>query len=65
MAEQLQQLILDTLDAQSTLQDTRALTIPGQSCQATSHEAQITILGALNSLLSREVRLFIFIMISY
>ncbi|OAX44524.1 hypothetical protein K503DRAFT_764939 [Rhizopogon vinicolor AM-OR11-026] len=55
MAEQLQQLILDTLDAQSTLLDTRALTIPGQSSQATSHDAQITILGALNSLLSREM----------
>lgn len=55
MAEQLQQLILDTLDAQLTLPDTRALKIPGQSGLASSHDAQITILGALNSLLSREM----------
>lgn len=54
MAEQLQQLILDTLDTQSTLPDSRALKIPGQSSPASSHDAQITILGALNSLLSRE-----------
>ncbi|KAG1833402.1 tRNA synthetases class II core domain (F)-domain-containing protein [Suillus variegatus] len=55
MAEQLQQLILDTLDTQSTLPDSRALKIPGQSSPASSHDAQITILGALNSLLSREM----------
>jgi phenylalanyl-tRNA synthetase alpha chain len=55
MAESLQQLILDTLDAHSTIQDTRSLTIPGQSQPATSHEDQNTILGALNSLLSRNV----------
>ncbi len=57
MAEALQQLILDTLDAQSSIKDSRALVLPGQKEPATSHEAQITILGALNSLLSREVRL--------
>ena len=56
MAENLQQLILDTLDAQSTIEDTRSLTIPGQSAPAIFQEDQITILGALNSLLSREVR---------
>ncbi|KAF8238818.1 phenylalanine-tRNA ligase [Tricholoma matsutake] len=55
MAESLQQLILDTLDAHSTIQDTRSLTIPGQTQPATSHEDQITILGALNSLLSRDM----------
>ncbi|KAG1752654.1 tRNA synthetases class II core domain (F)-domain-containing protein [Suillus paluster] len=55
MAELLQQLILDTLHTQSTLTDTRTLTIPGQSSPATSHDAQITILGVLNSLLSREM----------
>lgn len=54
MAEALQKLILDTLDELSTIQDTRTLVIPGQQDSATSHEAQITILGALNSLLSRE-----------
>jgi phenylalanyl-tRNA synthetase alpha chain len=61
MAEQLQQLILDTIDAQSTLADSRTLTIPGQSSQATSHDAQITILGALNSLLSREASVLLFL----
>jgi phenylalanyl-tRNA synthetase alpha chain len=56
MAESLQQLILHTLDAHSTIQDTRSLTIPGQAQPATSHEDQNNILGALNSLLSRDVR---------
>lgn len=56
MAEPLQQLILDTLDVYSDIQDTRSLTIPGQTQPATSHEDQIIILGALNSLLSRDVR---------
>ena len=56
MAETLQQLILDTLDSSSEISDTRNLTLPGQSSPASSHDAQITILGALNSLLSREVR---------
>ncbi|KAH0587726.1 hypothetical protein H2248_006488 [Termitomyces sp. 'cryptogamus'] len=55
MAETLQQLILDSLDAQSIIDDTRSLTIPGQATPATSQEDQITILGALNSLLSREM----------
>lgn len=54
MAEALQQLVLDTLDKSGTIQDTRTLVIPGQRDLAMSHEAQITILGALNSLLSRE-----------
>lgn len=54
MAEALQQLVLETLDKSGTIQDTRTLVIPGQRDLATSHEAQITILGALNSLLSRE-----------
>lgn len=55
MSELLQQLILDTLDAQSAIQDTRSLTIPGQPKPATSHEDQNIVLGALNSLLSRDV----------
>lgn len=55
MTELLQQLVLDTLDARSTINDTRSLVIPGQVRPAASHEDQITILGALNSLLSREV----------
>ncbi|KAF8843125.1 hypothetical protein BDN67DRAFT_924837 [Paxillus ammoniavirescens] len=55
MAEALQQLILDTLDRSGTIGDTRTLVIPGRSDPAASHEDQITILGALNSLLSREM----------
>ena len=49
----LQQLILDILDEQGTISDTRSIVIDG--AQAVSQEAQLTILGALNSLLSREV----------
>ncbi|KAF7292348.1 Phenylalanine-tRNA ligase [Mycena chlorophos] len=57
MAE-LQQLILDLLDANGSIPDTRALTIPGQSQPAASQDAQIIVLGALNSLLSREMVTF-------
>jgi phenylalanyl-tRNA synthetase alpha chain len=60
MAEGLQQLILDTLHAHHTIHDTRSLVIPGQSEPAASQDAQITILGALNSLLSRDVRRIIY-----
>jgi phenylalanyl-tRNA synthetase alpha chain len=55
MSESLQQLILDYLDTHSSLSDTRTLSIPGSTAQATDADSQITILGALNSLLSREV----------
>ena len=55
MAEALQKLVLNILNETGTIQDTRTLVIPGEREPATSHEAQITILGALNSLLSREV----------
>ncbi|KAL0949400.1 hypothetical protein HGRIS_009463 [Hohenbuehelia grisea] len=55
MAEALQQLILDTLDAQSTIKDTRTLVIPGNTTPAASQDEQIAILGALNSLLSRDM----------
>lgn len=57
MAETLQQLVLVTLDATNTIKDTRSLVLPGQTQPAESHDAQITILGALNSLLSRDVRI--------
>jgi phenylalanyl-tRNA synthetase alpha chain len=50
MAESLQQLILDHLDTHGSLSDSRNLT-----SAATDPDAQISILGALNSLLSREV----------
>ena len=56
MAEAIQQLILDTLDSQGKIQDTRTLVLPGHSDAAATQNAQIAILGALNSLLSREVR---------
>lgn len=55
MAEALQQLVLDSLDAHGSISDTRTLVIPGSSQPATSNDAQITILGALNSLDSRQV----------
>ena len=55
MAEAIQQLVLDTLDKQGTIKDTRTLVLPGQTDPAASHDAQIIILGALNSLSSREV----------
>lgn len=56
MAEALQQLVLDTLQANEVIQDSRTLILPGQSHSAASHEDQIVVLGALNSLLSRDVR---------
>jgi phenylalanyl-tRNA synthetase alpha chain len=56
MAESLQQLVLDTLESSGKISDTRNLTIPGQTSPAGSQDAQITILGALNSLFAREVR---------
>ncbi|KAF6762347.1 phenylalanine-tRNA ligase [Ephemerocybe angulata] len=55
MSESIQQLILDTLDTQGSIADTRTLVVPGTSHAATSHDAQLAILGALNSLLSREM----------
>lgn len=55
MSESIQQLILDTLQANGSIADTRSLVVPGQSDPATSHDSQLAILGALNSLLSREV----------
>ena len=56
MAEEIQQLILDTLDSQGKVKDTRTLVLPGQSDAAATQDAQTAILGALNSLSSREVR---------
>lgn len=55
MAEEIQQLILDTLESHGTIQDTRTLVLPGRSEPAAAQDAQIAILGALNSLLSREM----------
>jgi phenylalanyl-tRNA synthetase alpha chain len=55
MAELIQQLLLDSLDIHGSISDTRQLTLPGAPTPATDADSQITILGALNSLLSREV----------
>lgn len=57
MSEILQQIILNTLESQSLIKDTRSFVLPGQSQAARTNEDQITILGALNSLLSRDVSL--------
>ena len=54
MSESLQHLILHHLDIHGSLSDTRTISIPG-STYPTDTDAQIAILGALNSLLSREV----------
>ncbi|OCH87914.1 hypothetical protein OBBRIDRAFT_820437 [Obba rivulosa] len=55
MAEAIQQLVLDTLDKHGAIKDTRVLVLPGQQDAAVTHDAQITILGALNSLASRDM----------
>lgn len=55
MSETLQKLILDTLELQSSINDSRSLVLPGKTQSASANEDQIMILGALNSLLSREV----------
>ncbi|KAK7695430.1 hypothetical protein QCA50_000066 [Cerrena zonata] len=55
MAEAIQQLVLDTLDKEGSIKDTRTLVLPGQTDAAASHDSQIIILGALNSLSSREM----------
>ncbi|KAK7470476.1 Phenylalanyl-tRNA synthetase, beta subunit, cytoplasmic [Stygiomarasmius scandens] len=52
MSEQLQQLILDTLEKHSKIEDTRSLDVPDKS---DPYEDQLAILGALNSLLSRDM----------
>ena len=61
MAEAIQQLVLDALDKQGTIQDSRTLVLPGHNEPAATHDAQIILLGALNSLSSRDVRLQLFI----
>lgn len=55
MAEAIQKMILDTLDKHGTIKDTRTLILPGHSDPAATHDSQIIILGALNSLSSRDV----------
>ena len=55
MSETLQKIILDTLESQSSINDSRSLVLPGKTQPASANEDQIMILGALNSLVSREV----------
>ena len=57
MAEAIQQLVLDTLDKEGTIKDTRTLVLPGYKEPAATHDSQIIILGALNSLSSRDVKI--------
>ena len=53
--EAIQELILTTLESQGKIADTRNLILPGETVPATSQDAQLQILRALNSLASREV----------
>ena len=53
--EAIQELILTTLDSSGKIDDSRNITLPGESSPATSQDAQLQILRALNSLASREV----------
>ncbi|EJD01428.1 uncharacterized protein FOMMEDRAFT_147949 [Fomitiporia mediterranea MF3/22] len=53
--EAVQELILKTLDSEGSIKDTRNLVLPGESQPANSQDAQLIVLGALNSLASREM----------
>ena len=53
--EAIQELILKTLESDGVIKDTRQLILPGDSSPAVSQDAQLSILGALNSLSSRDV----------
>ncbi|KAI0036816.1 tRNA synthetases class II core domain (F)-domain-containing protein [Vararia minispora EC-137] len=55
MSELLQQLILDELSTNGLISDSRSLILPGSSAPAASNDAQIAVLGALNSLDSRAM----------
>jgi phenylalanyl-tRNA synthetase alpha chain len=59
--EAIQELILKTLDSKGKIEDTRNLVLPGESVPATSQDAQLQILRALNSLASREVSIDSFV----
>lgn len=61
MSEALQKVVLDALESHGVISDTRSLILPGQANTASTSEDQIIILGALNSLLSREVRQIVII----
>lgn len=53
--ESLQQLILDTLQSEGKIEDTRTIILPAALHKDDLQEAQMVIQGALNSLLSREM----------
>lgn len=55
--EAVQQCVLTILENESIIQDTRDLGLPGNQVSAKSQEGQLVIQGALNSLLSKEVRI--------
>ncbi|THH10071.1 hypothetical protein EW145_g1573 [Phellinidium pouzarii] len=55
MMEAIQELILKTLESEGSIKDTRDLVLPGESSPAISQDAQLVILGVLNSLSSREM----------
>jgi len=54
--EALAAAVLTALDKDGKIDDTRKLTVPGTSRTASTQEDQLAIQGALNSLLSRDVR---------
>ncbi|KAG8703874.1 Phenylalanyl-tRNA synthetase, beta subunit, cytoplasmic [Ceratobasidium sp. 394] len=53
--ESLQQLILDTVEREGKIEDTRNIQLPASLHKDDLQEAQMVIQGALNSLLSREM----------
>lgn len=53
--EAVQELIVSVLNSEGSIKDTRTLTLPGENSSAVLPDAQLAILGALNSLASREV----------
>ncbi|KAG8834980.1 Phenylalanyl-tRNA synthetase, beta subunit, cytoplasmic [Serendipita sp. 400] len=55
MAEAIQQLILDTLEKNEVIEDSRDLILPGEASPAVTQDAQSAIIAALNSLLSRNM----------
>ncbi|PVG03460.1 putative FRS2-phenylalanine--tRNA ligase beta chain, cytosolic [Serendipita vermifera] len=55
MSQAIQQLILETLDKHNTIDDTRTLILPGETSPAATQDAQLAIIAALNSLLSRNM----------
>ncbi|CAG8580563.1 5566_t:CDS:10, partial [Acaulospora colombiana] len=55
MSQAIQQLVLETLDKHNTIDDTRKLILPGEASPAATQDAQLAIIAALNSLLSRNV----------